>query len=232
MGIYYFYNTHLQIHMGILPGGPNSGFSGKAGSYIGYYRLGKWVIRGIPKLSAKNKIGSADQNANRSRFTQVQHFLKPIIPFIQMGFQQEARRKGNTAHNSASSWNLLNSFDENGQLDFARTRVSLGSLPGAEEATARFEDGKIVFTWANNSVYTRSSGMVVPRETDTVMLLAYNVKLPYIYITRSGARRSAENDSLAVSSAIKDEWHTWIAFITDDRENVSNSEYLGVVVSS
>ncbi|MDO8993763.1 hypothetical protein [Daejeonella sp.] len=32
--------------MAILSGGPNSGFSGKAGSVVGYYRMGKWVIRG------------------------------------------------------------------------------------------------------------------------------------------------------------------------------------------
>lgn len=221
--------THNQHLMGILPGGPNSGFSGKAGSYVGYYRMGKWIIRGLPRLSPKNKIGSADQNLHRSRFTQIQHFLKPIIPFIQMGFNLEAKRRGNTAHNSATSWNLLNAFNENDELDYAKTRVSLGLLPGAEEASARFEDGKIIFTWRDNSVHTQSSGIVVPRTNDTVMLLALNTEETWVEMTRSGAPRSAGIDSLTLPDYPNTQWHTWIAFISDDRVKISNSEYLGRV---
>lgn len=214
--------------MGILSGGPNSGFSGKAGSYVGYYRLGKWVIRGIPRLSAKNKTGSPDQKVSRSRFTQVQYFLQHIMPFIRIGFHLEARRKGNTAHNSASSWNLLNAFNENGELDYSKTRVSSGILTGAQNASVQHVDRKIIFTWDDNSIYTDAGKSLVPKPLDQVMLLAYQVKYPCIRMVSSGARRSAGNDSLELP-AVKGEWHTWIAFISDDRQNISNSEYLGVV---
>lgn len=217
--------------MGILSGGPNSGFSGKAGSVVGYYRLGKWVIRGLPKLSPKNKVGSADQNVHRSRFTQVQHFLKPILHFIRVGFNLEARRKGNTAHNSATSWNMLNAFDENGKLDYTKTRVSLGLLGGAEEAAARFEDGSIIITWRDNSD-PKVSRSIVPEKSDQVMLLAYHLESGEIVQMLSGARRSACREILEIPSDISAdaiEWHIWIAFISDNRENISNSEYLGVV---
>ncbi|HQS07076.1 MAG TPA: DUF6266 family protein, partial [Daejeonella sp.] len=80
--------------MAILSGGPNSGFSGKAGSVVGYYRMGKWVIRGLPRLSTKNKKGSALQNVHRNRFIQVQQFLKPISGFIRIGFNLEAKQRG------------------------------------------------------------------------------------------------------------------------------------------
>ncbi|SKB30948.1 DUF6266 family protein [Daejeonella lutea] len=214
--------------MGILSGGPNSGFSGKAGSFVGYYRLGKWVIRGIPRLSAKNKKGSPDQKVSRSRFTQVQSFLKHIMPFIRIGFHLEARRKGNTAHNSASSWNLLNAFNDNGELDYSKTRVSSGILEGAQNASAQHVDGKIIFTWDDNSSYTDSGKRIVPEWLDQVMLLAYQVKYPSMVMISSGARRSAGSDSLEIPG-VKGEWHTWIAFVSDDRQYISNSEYLGIV---
>ena len=47
--------------MAIIKEGINGGFTGKAGAVVGYYRLGQWVIRGIPKTSKKNKEGTAAQ---------------------------------------------------------------------------------------------------------------------------------------------------------------------------
>jgi hypothetical protein len=44
--------------MAIIREGINGGFSGKAGAVVGYYRLGKWVMRGLPKPSSKNKRGT------------------------------------------------------------------------------------------------------------------------------------------------------------------------------
>ncbi len=217
--------------MAILSGGPNSGFSGKAGSVVGYYRLGKWIIRGLPRESPRNKKGSAKQNVRRSRFTQIQRFLKPIIPFIRVGFNLEARKNGNTAHNSATSWNLLHAFNEIGELDYSKTRVSMGLLGGAEEAAVHFEDRNIIFTWRDNSD-PRVSRSIVPEESDQVMLLAYHTQSGEIVQMLSGARRSACWEALEIPSDIAleaSEWHTWIAFISDDRMSISNSEYLGLV---
>lgn len=217
--------------MAILSGGPNSGFSGKAGSYVGYYRMGKWVIRGLPRLSPKNKKGSVKQNISRSRFTEIQHFLRPIIPVIRVGFNLEAKRKGNTAHNSAKSWNMLHAFDENEKLDYSKTRISSGLLTGAEDAVASYKDGDITFTWRDNSIST-SSSTLVPRHTDQVMLLAYDSATQQTVYMPSGARRSACSEILKVSSEPHPrnlQWHTWIAFIADDRRSISNSKYLGLV---
>lgn len=46
----------------------------------------------------------------------------------------------------------------------------------------------------------------------------------------SGARRSDCREVLKNQVKLpEEEWHAWIAFISDDRENISNSEYLGIV---
>lgn len=70
------------------------------------------------------------------------------------------------------------------------------------------------------------------------MLLAYNitegraVHVQSVVPMLSGARRSACCETLKLSDnlpAYMDKWHTWIAFISDNRESISNSKYLGPV---
>jgi hypothetical protein len=100
--------------MAILANGPNGGFSGKAGSVVGYHLYGKWVIRGLPRPSRKNKIGSPSQKLYRSRFSKMQTFQRPLLGFIRVGFNLEAMLRGNSAINSANSWNMKHGFLENG----------------------------------------------------------------------------------------------------------------------
>lgn len=71
--------------------------------------------------------------------------------------------------------------------------------------------------------------MIFPRVSDPVMLLAYHVKHPDVAIVRSGAKRSVGYEALKIPSYRSGKWHTWKALISDDRENISNSEYLGIV---
>jgi len=219
--------------MAILSGGPNSGFSGKAGSVVGYYRMGKWVIRGLPRLSTKNKKGSALQNVHRNRFIQVQQFLKPISGFIRIGFNLEAKLRGNTPYNSANSYHLLHAFDENGLLDYSKTKVASGFLPGAEDAAVFYQDGEFIFTWSDHSLNPPYSRAIQSRKDDQVMLLIYNIKYARMDGLSSGARRSDCREVLKHQAVLsEEEWHAWIAFVSDDRENISDSEYLGIVKGS
>ena len=216
--------------MSILANGPNGGFSGKAGSVVGYYLYGKWVIRGLPKLSPKNKIGSPMQKLYRSRFSKMQTFQRPLLGFIRVGFNLEARLRGNSAINSANSWNMQHGFLENGDIDYSAIKVSSGNLPGAVNAqVAAGEDG-LVFTWADNSEDDRSNRKDVSRHSDQVMLLAYDMKDRFVCQVLSGARRSECKAILKVSDQPGSEWHTWIAFISDDRESIATSVYTGMVV--
>lgn len=216
--------------MAILTGGPNGGFSGKAGSVVGYYQHGKWVIRGLPKYSKKNRKGSIDQNICRSKFRKMQYFLGPIIAFIRVGFNLEAKRHGNTAHNSAKSWNMLNAFDENGEINYPAFRFSAGNLPGAEDVAVVVNEDELVFTWRDNSSESASRGVADFREDDQVMLLIYNLKHNIVNGTFSGARRSAGREVIKITRLTPpEEYHTWISFIADDRQSIANSTYTGMV---
>lgn len=68
--------------MAILNDGINGGFTGKAGSVIGYQLNGKWIIKGLPRLSRKNKKGTVEQNACRNKFTLMQMFLSKVLGYI------------------------------------------------------------------------------------------------------------------------------------------------------
>jgi len=219
--------------MAVITEGVNGGFTGKAGTVVGYYRMGKWVIRALPRLSTKNKRGTKDQNANRSKFTKMQHFLSPMIDFIRVGFNMEARSKQMTAHNAAKSYNMLHAFTPEAEIDFSKVLLSSGSLPGALNPTVEKDDMGLHFSWTNNS------GEDLAESRDQVMLLAYddmlmdsnNKKKADAYYLLSGARRNTEMETLEIAFPSKgNTLHTYIAFISDDRQRVSMSTYVGEIV--
>ena len=210
--------------MGIGTGGINGGYSGKAGSLIGYYRLGKWVVRGMPKLSAKNKRGTTAQKASRSLFTKMQYFLSPIVDFVRVGFNVEGRSKQMTAHNAAKSYNMLNAFTPEGEIDYSKVLISFGKLPGAINATVEKDELGLLFSWTNNSADKGA------KTDDQVILLAYDVAQELTFGTLSGARRNEGKDLIKLQGhKTHSVFQVYIAFISDDRERVSKSSYIGEI---
>jgi hypothetical protein len=219
--------------MATIASGINGGFSGKAGTVVGYYRLGQWVIRAKPRKSTKNKRGTPEQKASRSLFTKMQYFLFPTLSFIRVGFNMEGRSKQMTAHNAAKSYNMLNAFTPEGEIDFSKVVLTFGNLPGALNATVEKDDAGLHFSWDNNS------NEKLAEWRDQVMVLAYddmivdinNEKQPKAYYLLSGARRNTGNETLEIHSPSKGHTlHTYIAFISDNRERISMSTYLGEIV--
>lgn len=129
-----------------------------------------------------------------------------------------------TAHNAAKSYNMRYAQDANGDIDYANFRFTFGSLIGAENPSVVKDDVGFHFSWLNNA----DNKWV--RETDQVMLLVYNVKEQSIYGKLSGARRSDGMDTIELPAAEKgNELHTWISFISDDRQSIAMSSYMGAM---
>jgi len=211
--------------MGKIENGINGGFTGTVGAVTGYYLNGKWVIRSKRRKSIKNKTGSTDQKACRSRFTMMQTFLSPIVAFIRIGFNLESKKRGMTAHNVAKSYNMLNAQNAVGEIDYAAVRLSFGNLTGAEGVKLEHDDAGVHFSWMDNanSDYTR--------QHDQVMLMVYDVDNKMAIYETSGARRLKERESLEIPSFYKGKtFHTWMAFIADDRMGISGSTYCGSFV--
>lgn len=211
--------------MGKIENGINGGFTGTVGAVTGYYLNGKWVIRSKRRKSIKNKTGSADQKTCRSRFTMMQTFLSPIVGFIRIGFNLESKKRMMTAHNVAKSYNMLNAQNAAGEIDYAAVRLSFGNLTGAEGVKLEHDDAGVHFSWTDNSNgdYTRKH--------DQVMLMVYDVDNKTAIYETGGARRSKETESLEIPSFYKGKtFHTWMAFIADDRMGISASTYCGSFV--
>jgi len=217
--------------MAILDGGVNGGFSGKAGSVVGYYMYGKWIIRGLPKLSPKNKKGSIKQNVARSKFTVMQHFLGPVLYFIRVGFNLASKENNNSAYNSAKSYNMLNAMNEDGTIQYDQVCLTKGSLTGVAGAKVEKDDVGFHFSWNDNSNYSGSRKANDAAGSDQVMLVAYDVKGKHATFITSGARRSTGKETLLMQNFQKGkEMHLWISFIADDRDHMATSSYLGAMV--
>lgn len=199
-------------------------FKGKLGNAVSYQLNGKNVVKSLPSKTVKNKIGTAKQNVNRSKFTKMQHFLHPILPFIRIGFNLEGHAKQMSAHNVAKSYNMLNAFNSEGEIDYSKVLVSFGNLAGAVDVEVEKDDAGLHFSWKNNTEVD------VARSDDQVMLLAYSPEDEKVQILPSGARRKAGHETLSMDKLknVK-EVHTWIAFISDDRQKISKSTYTGKI---
>lgn len=219
--------------MGSLPNGIHSGYNGKVGNVVGYHMNGKWFVRIRPKRSVKNEIGTPGQKACRSKFAKMQHFLGAVLPFIRIGFNLESKKNRNSAHNSAKSWNMLNAFDENGEIDYSLLRVTSGNLLPAvnPEVKGNLKKRQLVFTWRVDPIRSTNVSEDTPRAMDQVMILAVDPLTHEAYGIYSGARRSAGREVLEISISQRpgDQLHTWIAFISDDRMGISMSTYTGLV---
>lgn len=199
-------------------------FKGKLGNAVSYQLNGKNVVKSLPRKSAKNKRGTVKQNVNRSKFTKMQYFLQPILRFIRVGFNLEGHIRQMSAHNVAKSHNMLNAFNSDGHIDYSKVLVSFGNLVGAVDVAVEKDDAGLHFSWKNNSEPS------VARSDDQVMLLAYSEEDGAAEIMLSGARRSAGHETLRTDNFEKiNEVHTWIAFISDDRQKISMSTYTGKI---
>lgn len=110
--------------------------------------------------------------------------------------------------------------------------VSKGTLPPPENPTVEFEGDVLTFKWdvVPNSDYRLNR--------DQVMMLAYKPANNMAKYVLSGARRTEGTDTMEVHVRKKD-WgqfvkdtviETYIAFISDDRQRISDSVYVGQIV--
>ncbi len=207
--------------MGTIKQGILGGFSGKVGTVIG----GSW--KGIAYMrsqaqSVKNPRTEA-QMEQRSKFALTLAFLKPITNYIRTGYKTYANKQ--TAFNAAMSYickNAIAGTYPDYSLDYQSVLVSRGSLTPAENATATAIAGKIQFSWTDNS------GVSDALATDLAMPLIFNNDTKEAIFNTSAATRADSSVEINVPADwVGNEVEPYIAFISADGKNVSNSVYLG-----
>ncbi|TCD00134.1 hypothetical protein EZ437_15570 [Pedobacter psychroterrae] len=176
------------------------------------------------------------QKATTQRFQLINKFVARINGFTNVGFDVASRKVSPTAQNLATSYNIKNAIfgEYPGQkIDFSKVRVCEGILPLSANINVTAEDQgneiKLVFSW------NVDPDIQYPRNRDQVMMLAYLPENESAEYLDSGARRSAGQDSLLIGRnygsvnlpKLNTYAETYIAFVANDRDSITNSYYCG-----
>ncbi len=207
--------------MGTIKQGILGGFSGKVGTVVGGTWKGIHYMRSLP--SSVRNPRTPGQVRQRTKFSITIEFLKPLTPFLRIGFKTYADKK--TAFNAAMSYNVNNAVKgehANLELDFPKILVSRGSLLPAENAAAIASGGNLNFTWNDNSGVGNASAK------DLAMPLIFNSdKGESVFSTEAGERSAGSATMNIPDSWMGDTVEIYLGFISEDGTMVANSAYLG-----
>ncbi|MCD0490558.1 DUF6266 family protein [Pedobacter sp. MC2016-14] len=203
--------------MAILKNGLFGETNGKLGAVVTYQLGNKVVARTI---GTTTKPPTAKQLANRQRFILVNRFLKPIFPFVKVGFSMKAAEMNLHPYNLAVSMNMKNALTGNYPdvaMDFAKVQLAAGLVGVPENPKVEMLEDALNFTWKPGRT-----------ESDQVMLMAYFPALEKVIYLMWGAKRSEGHQLLPIPALLMQEYmETYMVFIRADRRAISNSIYTG-----
>ena len=214
-----------------MKNGPYGPIVGKIGNTVGYIRLGQPVIRMVKH--ATNKPPTEAQLAARARFKLVSGFISLVNVFTNVGFKPKAKTTiGKTAQNMAVSANLNTAVTGNYPdyaLDYSKVVLSEGKLPFPKDCSVQFTGTALKFTWDSSKI------LGFPRSLDQVMMLAYFPETKKVRMLPGGAGRNAGEDVLDLEfETVRPRTETYLeaymGFISNDREEVSDSLYMGRIM--
>ncbi|WP_285058281.1 DUF6266 family protein [Pedobacter ginsengisoli] len=206
---------------------------GKLGNVIHYVWRGMNVSR---MVSHKTNIpATIPQLASRKKFTMAQKFVAPIGDFISYSFHPATKGKTKFPQNEASS--LFRKHAIMGEYpdyytDYSKVIMSKGDLPAPVNAGVSRSGDLLIFTWETNPNWNYKL------KSDQVMLMAYLPDTMNAFFNVGGARRTAGTDVLefhpqpGTQDWIKRDTvvETYLAFISNDRQQVSDSVYTGQII--
>lgn len=207
-------------------------FTGRIGQLVGYMRRGQLVARARPHPS--NKPATLKQLSSRKQFSMAMQFVSPIKDFVSYSFHPETKGTPKIPQNAATSY--FRTLAIQGEypdywIDFSKVMMSKGDLPVPVNASVALSGNLLTFKW--DGVPQRGN----TRNEDQVMLLAYLPDTRNAAFVVGGPGRSAGEAVLeifpqmgnAAGNGNDTVAETYIGFISNDREQVSDSVYLGKV---
>jgi hypothetical protein len=214
--------------MGTLDNGPFGHLNGRVGNLVSYTLKGKNVVRVAGKSAKPPTLAKL---ANYQRMKVVNAFLKPILAFLNLGFAKAVEDTDRNPYNEAVSFNkkyALQGVYPNISMDYSKALVSKGDLPPAVSPAVNILSNGIEFTWEIQSNIAQQC------LNNRVMLVVYFPEgvdatgIPKAAMELSGARRHECRDFMALSAKeLAKPFQAYIAFIADDRLNVSDSVWVG-----
>lgn len=208
--------------MGKSKNGIFGSVNGKVGNLVFYKLHGEDLVRTLGQRTGKL---SRAQLANCEKMSLIVKLFSKIKPFLKVGFGNEAKGTNKNYHNLATAYNKANAIDtvnEQPELNFGKIRLSQGSAIPAKGATVKFVDEGLQFSWSYDEQEDWDG------RKDQVMMMAYFPDDQEASFVTSGARRKAGVDVLELHPSFRHKrMETYISFVSDDRESVATSVYLG-----
>jgi hypothetical protein len=211
--------------MGRITEGPMGNIRGKVGNLV----VSQWrkttTVRGLSAPSDKPRTQSQlEQQARMATATKFMRTLKKLLPHSYIDHPEKM-----SAYNEAVRHLLKNAITgdyPDYTIQFNRALVSKGGLLNEANATATAGQDLVTVTWSFNPADELVSS------NDKAILVVYCEALNKSLFTMNSAIRSAGTASLSVNRFKGEEVHTWLAFISADGKESSNSVYTGKVTVS
>jgi hypothetical protein len=208
--------------MGTFSKGILGGFNGTVGTVIGGSWKGIDYMRSRPSRKANNP--TQRQLEQQKKFAVVIFFLETMVGLIRITYKNFANRM--TAFNAAMGYHVkyavVGTYPDY-EIDFSLVQASKGSLPNAIAPAAAVSGNNINFTWTDNS------GVGIALATDLAILVAYCADTRQTIYTTDGGTRSGGAGSLNVTSMAGYQVQTYIAFISEEGNEVATSIYTGAL---
>lgn len=208
--------------MARLKHGINGPFSGKVGSVIGVVKDGQQQIKG-PHKNRTTNISDKEKH-NRKRFRTAQSWLLPMVDYVREGFSVDG--KTTTSFIRAVGKVLRTALiDEDNVLkvDPKLVSISEGTLGIPQNMQCKIENEYLVVTW--DAVPAEKKG-----DDDQVFIVAYSTSDQSVCGTLHGALARTGIDAIAMSSYHPgNTYHVYVAMVSADRKNRSESVYLGEI---
>ena len=198
------------------------GLSGKVGNIVGGSWKGIDYIRIKPSSVANPRTeGQVNQ---RNKFTITLEYLQATKDFIKIGYKSFATKK--TEFNAAMSYvlnNAVGGIAPNFTIDYSLALLSRGPLSGVLNPTTDLTTaGQVSFDWDDNSAEGNAN------VTDKAMVLVYNPSKKESISILDGADRTVGSQVVTIPNTYAgDTVELFMAFVSADGTQVSNSVYLG-----
>ena len=208
--------------MGKIAQGILGGLSGKVGNIVGGSWKGIDYIRIKPSSVANPRTeGQVNQ---RNKFTITLEYLQATKDFIKIGYKSFATKK--TEFNAAMSYvlnNAVGGIAPNFTIDYSLALLSRGPLSGVLNGTTDLATaGQVSFNWDDNSAEGNAN------VTDKAMVLVYNPNKKESISILDGANRTVGSQVVTIPNTYAgDTVELFMAFVSADGTQVSNSVYLG-----
>ena len=211
--------------MGKLTNGAFGPLTGKVGNMVSYMLNGQNITR----MNGKSKKPfTIPQKNNLLQMKVINKVLQDMRGFLRAGFGPACKDTVCNFQNLAVKHNkpqALTGYYPEVAVDFSKLLVSYGNVPQPVDAKAELVPEGLKFTWdVTNQSFSPSS-------IDQVMMLAYFPERGTMAFNTSGAKRDTGFDLLPLNALQKNYiMEVYIAFRADDRNDVSESLYLGRIV--